>query len=130
MALRSDGTLLVWGYENFGLRGDGIQRVGNLPAPTPVTTVSGVTRIAISGFTVLVVAHAELMPHVVGELRVSALAQLHAIGLSVQVLSVTDNQFCDNLGLVESQSPPPGSVVVPGGHATIRVYVQPPGGCF
>ncbi len=96
----------------------------------PVTTVSGVTRIAISGFTVLVLAHAETMPNVVGELRAGAQAQLQAIGLSVQVTSVTDNKYCNNLGLVESQSPPAGSVVLPGGHATIRVYVQPPGGCF
>jgi alpha-tubulin suppressor-like RCC1 family protein len=130
MALRSDGTLLVWGYENYGLRGDGIQRVNNLPVPTPVTTVSGVTRIAISEFTVLVVAHAELMPNVVGQLRVSAVGQLQAIGLSVQVTSVADNRICDHVGTVESQSPPPGTVVVPGGHATIRVYVPPNGGCF
>jgi alpha-tubulin suppressor-like RCC1 family protein len=130
MALRSDGTLLVWGYENYGLRGDGIQRVNNLPVPTPVTTVSGVTRIALSEFTVLVVAHAELMPNVVGELRISAVAHLQAIGLSVQVAPVADDPRCDNVGLVESQSPPPGTVVVPGGHATIRVYVPPNGGCF
>ena len=130
MALRSDGMLLVWGYENYGLRGDGIQRVNNLPVPTPVTAVSGVTRIAISEFTVLVVAHAELMPNVVGQLRVSAVGQLQALGLSVQVTSVADNRICNNVGTVESQSPPPGTVVVPGGHATIRVYVPPAGGCF
>ena len=34
MALRSDGTLLVWGYEGFGLRGDGIPRSTPLPVPT------------------------------------------------------------------------------------------------
>ena len=49
MALRSDGTLLVWGYEGFGLRGDGIARTTPLPVPTPVTPVPGVTRIALSG---------------------------------------------------------------------------------
>jgi len=26
--------------------------------------------------------------------------------------------------------PPPGTVVAPGGHATIRVYVPPPAGGF
>jgi alpha-tubulin suppressor-like RCC1 family protein len=56
MALRSDGTLLVWGWENFGLRGDGIPRFSKLPAPTPVTAVSGVTRITMAGNTVLVLA--------------------------------------------------------------------------
>ena len=56
MALRSDGTVLVWGYEGLGLRGDGVDRGGSLLAPTPVTPVSGVTRIAQSGFTVLVLA--------------------------------------------------------------------------
>ena len=54
MALRSDGTLLVWGYEGFGLRGDGIPRSTPLPVPTPVTPVPGVTKIALSGSTVLV----------------------------------------------------------------------------
>jgi alpha-tubulin suppressor-like RCC1 family protein len=59
MALRSDGALLVWGYEGFGLRGDGIPAEHPLPVPTPVTPVtpvSGVTRIALSGSTVLVLA--------------------------------------------------------------------------
>ena len=132
MALRSDGTLLVWGTEYYGLRGDGIDR-GNasLPVPTPVTTVSGVTRIAMAGGTVLVLAYAEIMPDVVGELRASALGQLHALGLSVQVQSVPDpDRRCPHIGLVESQSPPPGSAVLPGGHATIRVYVTAKGGCF
>ena len=50
------------------------------------------------------------MPHVVGELRGSALADLHALGLSVRELFVPD----------------PG----PGTHVTIRVYVNAQGGCF
>jgi beta-lactam-binding protein with PASTA domain len=96
-----------------------------------VTAVSGVTRIAMAGGTVLVLAYAEIMPDVVGELRASALGQLHALGLSVQVQSVPDpDRRCPHIGLVESQSPPPGSAVLPGGHATIRVYVTAKGGCF
>ena len=130
MALRSDGTLLVWGYEGFGLRGDGIARTTPLPVPTPVTPVHGVTTIALSGSTVLVRAPVVTMPDVVGALRVSAVAQLQAIGLSVQVATVPDKPICDNVGTVESQTPPPGTVVAPGGHATIRVYVPPPAGCF
>jgi hypothetical protein len=91
MALRSDGTLLVWGAEDVGLRGDGIHR-GNssLPVPTPVTPVSGVTRIALASGTVLVLAPPVIMPHVVGEQRASALAGLHALGLSVHELFVPD----------------------------------------
>jgi len=130
MALRSDGTLLVWGYEGFGIRGDGIARSTPLPVPTPVTPVPGMTKIALSGSTVLVRAAAVTMPNVVGALRVSAVAQLQAIGLSVQVSTVPDQPICDNVGLVESQTPPPGTVVAPGGHAMIRVYVPPPAGCF
>jgi alpha-tubulin suppressor-like RCC1 family protein len=132
MALRSGGTLLVWGYDYHGLRGNGIHGDINssLPVPTPVTTVSGVTRIAMSGSTVLVRAHAELMPNVVGQLRASAVTHLQAMGLSVQVLTVPDKPICDNVGLVQWQSPPPGTVVGPGGHATIRVYIRPPTGCF
>jgi Regulator of chromosome condensation (RCC1) repeat/PASTA domain len=131
MALRSDGTLLVWGYEGFGLRGDGIPRSTPLPVPTPVHPVSGVTRIALSGSTVLVLAPAVTMPNVVGELRASAVGHLQAIGLSVQVTSVPDpDRICDHVGYVESQTPPPGTVVAPGGHATIRVYGPAQGGCF
>ena len=133
MALRADGTLLVWGYEYFGLRGDGIPRDSgsSLPVPTPVPTVSGVTRIAMSSYTVLVLAPAVIMPGLVGELRASALGQLHALGLSVQELSVPDpDRRCDHVGLVESQNPPPGTVVGPGAHVTIRVYVPAQGGCF
>jgi aspartate aminotransferase len=131
MALRSDGTLLVWGSEYYGLRGDGIPRSGGLLVPTAVTTVSGVTRIAMSGGTVLVLAYAEIMPDVVGELRASALGHLHALGLSVRELSVPDpDRRCPHVGLVESQSPPPGSAVLPGGHATIHVYVNAQGGCL
>jgi hypothetical protein len=133
MALRSDGTLLVWGYEQAGLRGDGIPRdIDNrLPVPTPVTPVSGITRIALAGLTVFVLAPPVTMPHVVGELRASALGQLHALGLSVQVLSVPDpDRRCDHVGYVESQSPPPGTVIGPGTHVSIRVYVTAQGGCF
>jgi alpha-tubulin suppressor-like RCC1 family protein len=133
MALRSDGTLLVWGWEGNGLRGDGIPRDGgsSLPVPTPVAPVSGVTRIALSRSTVLVLAHAVIMPDVVGELGVSALAQLRALGLSVQELSVPDpDRRCPHVGLVESQNPPPGTAVLPGGRVTIRVYVTAKGGCF
>jgi alpha-tubulin suppressor-like RCC1 family protein len=129
-ALRSDGTLLVWGYEGFGLRGDGVARTTPLPVPTAVTPVSGTTKIALSGNTVLVRAPVVTMPNVVGALRVSAVAQLQAIGLSVQVLNVPDQRICDNVGYVESQTPPAGTVVAPGGHATIRVYVPPSAGCF
>jgi hypothetical protein len=50
-----------------------------------VTPVHGVTRIALSESTVLVRAPVVTMPDVVGALRVSAVAQLQAIGLSVQV---------------------------------------------
>jgi beta-lactam-binding protein with PASTA domain len=92
--------------------------------------VSGVTRIALSGSTVLVRAPVVTMPDVVGALRVSAVAQLQAIGLSVQVTTVPDQPICNNVGTVESQTPPAGTVVAPGGHATIRVYVPPPAGCF
>jgi alpha-tubulin suppressor-like RCC1 family protein len=133
MALRSDGTLLVWGYEGNGLRGDGIDRgnLSSLPVPTAVTPVPGVTRIALSASTVLVLAPAVIMPNVVGELRASALGQLHALGLSVQELSVPDpDRTCPHVGLVESQNPPPGTAVRPGGRVTIRVYVTAQGGCF
>jgi alpha-tubulin suppressor-like RCC1 family protein len=132
MALRTDGTLLAWGAEYYGLRGDGIDR-GNtsLPVPTAVAPVPGVTRIALASTTVLVLAPAVIMPAVVGELRASALGQLHALGLSVQELSVPDpDRRCDHVGYVESQNPSPGTVVAPGGHVTIRVYVPAQGGCF
>jgi alpha-tubulin suppressor-like RCC1 family protein len=131
MALRSDGTLLVWGIESYGLRGDGTQRDTPLPVPTPVTPLPGVTRIALAGATVMVLAPALTMPNVAGELRASALADLHALGLSVQERSVPDpDRRCDHVGYVESQSPPPGTMVGPGTHVTIRVYVTAQGGCF
>jgi hypothetical protein len=122
----------VHGAAARGLRGDGVDR-GNtsLPVPTPVTTVSGVTQIAMSWGTILVQARAVIMPGVVGELGVSALGQLRALGLSVQELSVPDpDRQCPDVGLVESQNPPPGTVVGPGTHVTIRVYVTAQGGCF
>ena len=49
-----------------------------------MTPVPGVTKIALSGSTVLVRAPAVTMPNVVGALRVSAVAQLQAIGFSVR----------------------------------------------
>ena len=91
----------------------------------------GVTKIALSGSTVLVRAPVVTMPNVVGELRASAVGHLQAIGLSVQVSTVPDpDRRCDHVGYVESQTPPPGTVVAPGGHATIRIYVPPPADCL
>jgi alpha-tubulin suppressor-like RCC1 family protein len=55
LALRSDGTLLAWGMDLFGLLGNGTQNNGNVAAPTPVTAVSGVTQMAIGATTVLVI---------------------------------------------------------------------------
>jgi hypothetical protein len=104
MALRSDGTLLVWGDEGFGLRGAGIPRSTSLPVPTQVTPVPGVTMIALSGSTVLVQAPVVTMPNVVGTLRVSAVAQRQALGLSVKVTTVPDQPICNNVGTVESQT--------------------------
>jgi len=131
-ALRSDGTLLVWGIEDYGLRGDGVQRDGDdLPVPTPVTPLSRVTRIATAGSTILVLAPVATMPNVVGELRATALGQLQALGLTVQVQTVPDpDRRCDHVGYVESQSPSPGTVVGPGVYVRIRVYGPAQGGCF
>ena len=83
------------------------------------------TRIAISEGTVLVVAHGVIMPSVVGQLGASAGGQLQALGLSVQVPPYRTPPELQHVGLVESQTPPPGTVVVSGGHATIRVYGPP-----
>ena len=96
-----------------------------------MTPVPGVTKIALSGSTVLVRASMVTMPNVVGALRASAAAHLQAMGLSVQVPTVPDpDRHRDHVGNVESQTPPPGTVVAPGRHATIRVYVPPPAGCL
>jgi beta-lactam-binding protein with PASTA domain len=35
-----------------------------------------------------------------------------------------------HVGLVESQNPPSGTIVGPGTHVTIRIYVNAQGGCF
>jgi hypothetical protein len=132
IARRSDGTLLVWGAEEGGLRGDGIDRgFTSLPVPTTITPLHGVTRIALAPGTVLVLAPAVTMPHVVGELRASAEADLHALGLSARELFVPDpDRTCPHVGLVESQNPPAGTIVGPGTHVTIRIYVNAQGGCF
>jgi hypothetical protein len=69
-----------------------------------------------------------VMPDVVGQPRLTAYRQLHALGLYVAMLAIPDLS-CDNIGLVESQNPPPGSLVAPGVSVTIRIYVEPPRGC-
>jgi hypothetical protein len=64
--------------------------------------VPGVTKIALSGSTVLVRAPVVTMPNVVGELRASAVGHLQAIGLSVQVSTVPDpDRCCDHVGYVD-----------------------------
>jgi alpha-tubulin suppressor-like RCC1 family protein len=129
VALRSDGTLLVWGMDLFGLLGNGTQDNGNVAVPTTVTTVSGVTQVAIGASTVLVVASAQAMPNVVGEIKTTALSQLQAIGLIVQVVTVPDEPLCDNVGQVTAQSPPTGTIIQPGQHVTIQVFGPPRQGC-
>jgi beta-lactam-binding protein with PASTA domain len=117
--------------ESYGLRGDGIPRNTPLPVPTPVTPVAGITRIALANATVVVLAPMKVMPNVVGQLQATALGQLNALGLSVQVQSVPDpDRRCPHVGFVESQSPPPGSAVGPSTHVSIRVYTTAQGGCL
>jgi alpha-tubulin suppressor-like RCC1 family protein len=130
VALRSDGTLLAWGNDLFGLLGDGTRNNGNDASPTPVTAVTGVTGLAIGGNTLLVLASARVMPNVVGLVRVTAVAELNELGLIVHVSFVPDpNPQCDNVGFVASQFPQAGALVQAGQDAFIRVYGPPPGGC-
>ena len=124
MALRSDGTLLVWGYEGFGLRGDGIPRThpGDPGARGHQDRAQRVHRPGTSPGR----DHAERGRRAADQ-RGGATAGHRAL---VQVTTVPGQPICHNVGLVESQTPPAGTVVAPGGHATIRVYVPPPAGCF
>ena len=130
MALRSDGTLLAWGMDQFGLLGNGTQNNGNVASPTPVTAVTGVTGLAIGGNTQLVIAAAGVMPNVVGENRFTAVAVLNDLGLIVHVTFIPDpDPLCDKVGSVASQFPQPGALVTPGQDAFLRVYGPHQGGC-
>ena len=93
-------------------------------------TVSGVTQIALGGQTLFVIAEARIMPDVVGEFGSSAQPELQDAGLVVQVVTVPDDPYCNNIGLVAAQNPQAGTVIEPGQQASIQVYGQPPGGCF
>ena len=71
------------------------------------------------------------MPNVVGELRVSAVPELQALGLTVNVvMTADDNPYCDNLNHVLAQSPSAGTFRLPGATVVIWVAQRPPGGCL
>jgi alpha-tubulin suppressor-like RCC1 family protein len=144
IALRSDGTALVWGSDLYGLLGNGTRNNGNVPTPTAVTALSGVSGVGIGEFTLFALAPppaptpspttssptVDHMPDVIGMLHGPAAAELRSLGLFVTEQPVPDpDPECDNVGLVNAQFPRAGTEIHAGDSATIGYYSANKNGC-
>jgi alpha-tubulin suppressor-like RCC1 family protein len=128
LALKSDGTVLAWGYGAWGQLGNG--STASPAGPVQVTGLTSATQVAAgseSGYAV----HVPLptVPDLTGDTTAQAGQALQAAGLVLgTVRSVVDNS-CSNIGTVMSQNPVAGSRVNLGSPVSITIGTRPPHLC-
>ena len=70
-----------------------------------------------------------IVPALAGDTQAQAGQALQAAGLVLGAVAKVTDKFCDHLGLVLSQTPPPGTAVRPGSAVSITIGGPPPNGC-
>ena len=130
VALKSGGTVLAWGDNTNGELGIGTTTP--VTGPVQVTGLTTATQVAAgvrASFAVHVPQPPAIVPALAGDTQAQAGQVLQAAGLVLGTVAKVADKFCDHLGLVLSQTPPPGTAVRPGSAVSITIGGPPPNGC-
>jgi len=130
VALKSDGTVLAWGDNQFGALGIGT--TDSVTGPVQVTGLTGATQVAAgaeSGFAVHVPLPVPPAPDLTDDTTAQAGQALQAAGLVLGTVTEVTDKHCDHLGTVISQTPAAGTAVFPGSAVSVTIGQAPPNGC-
>jgi alpha-tubulin suppressor-like RCC1 family protein len=121
-AIRSDGTLWVWGDQ--------------ITDPTLQTSLTGVTHVSLGNVVDLVIAQPPppatpnaTVPNLRGETVSQASTRLQGAGLVLGGESTVVDNTCNNIGRVLSQSPGAGTSLPAGSAVSITIGVKPKNPC-
>jgi alpha-tubulin suppressor-like RCC1 family protein len=128
LALKSDGTVLAWGYGAWGQLGNG--STASPAGPVQVTGLTSATQVAAgseSGYAV----HVPLptVPDLTADTTAQAGQALQTAGLVLGTVTKVVDKYCNHLGTVMSQNPAAGTAVSPGSAVSVTIGQAPPNGC-
>lgn len=134
LALRSDGTVWAWGWNNDGQLGDGT--TVDRSRPERLAGLTGVTRLIAgdhtsyalkAGGTLLSIGRpAPRVPSVIGQTQAEAAQTLQGAGYTLGRVAFIVDLTCEYIGEVKTQSPAAGSIAAPG--TSVSVGIGKPGG--
>ncbi|MGE5286346.1 MAG: PASTA domain-containing protein [Micromonosporaceae bacterium] len=126
-ALRSDGTVLAWGYNSQGELGDGTTAAHF--GPEQVAGLTGATQVSAGANFTLAVTALATVPDVRRLTTTAASSTLQAAGFVLgQVTTAADNA-CDHFGVIMWQSPAVGTSARLGSPVRVTIGVPPPTPC-
>ena len=122
VAVMSNGSVLMWGYNSEGQLGMGTTDSNAHPSPVLVSTLAGGSVAAAGQDDVMVVASpAPRIPSVIDDTQAGAAQVLQAAGYVLGRVSTVVDITCQYVGVVKTQSPVAGTVAQPGTIVSVAI---------